>query len=256
MVRSSGYSSLMGETIEFTGERGVWGGGYLATPEMGAGPALIVIQDPAALADHGHDVCDRFAAEGFTALAPALGSLTLPDRNGSTTEDLTAAIDLLKPHPAVRGQGVGVVGFAAGGGLALWLGTHRPEDVVAVVPYYGAVPDGAEPPDWSRLGAAVQGHFGEDDPACPPEAVASLEAALGRGRRGDRDVRLPRRRAGLLRRQPPRRPRRGRRPPGLDPDAGVPPQTPRLTRSPPSGPPGAPRTGDGRGRGSSYTVPR
>jgi carboxymethylenebutenolidase len=157
----------MGETIEF-GSRG----GYLATPEMGAGPALIVIQEPAALADHGHDVCDRFAAEGFTALAPAL-------QNGSTADDLTAAIDLLKPHPAVRGQGVGVVGFAAGGALALWLGTHRPEDVVAVVPYYGSVPDGAEPPDWSRLGAAVQGHFGEDDPACPPEVVAALEAELG-----------------------------------------------------------------------------
>ena len=74
---------------------------------------------------------------------------------------------------------MGVVGFAAGGGLALWLGTHRPEDVVAVVPYYGAVPDGGESLDWSRLRAAVQGHFGEDDPACPPEAVSALEAALG-----------------------------------------------------------------------------
>lgn len=42
----------MGETIEFANangasENGVRGGGYLATPEMGAGPALIVIQEPA-----------------------------------------------------------------------------------------------------------------------------------------------------------------------------------------------------------------
>jgi carboxymethylenebutenolidase len=112
------------------------------------------------------------AAEGFTALAPAL-------QNGSTASDLVAAIDLLEPHPAVRGQGVGVVGFAAGGELALWLALHRPDDVVAVVPYYRAVPEGAGMPDWSRLAAPVQGHFGEEDPACPPEAVTALQTALG-----------------------------------------------------------------------------
>jgi carboxymethylenebutenolidase len=157
----------MGENIDFGAN-----GGYLATPEMGAGPALIVIPERASPPEHGHDVCDRFAAEGFTALAPALG-------NGHTADDLVAAIEVLKPHPAVRGQGIGVVGFSVGAGLALWLGTHRPDDVVAVVAFYGVVPDGAEQPDWSRLSAAVHGHFGEDDPSCPPEAVSALEAALG-----------------------------------------------------------------------------
>jgi carboxymethylenebutenolidase len=157
----------MAETIAFGST-----GGYLATPEKGAGPALIVIAEPSTRPDHAHDVCERFAAEGFTALAPAL-------QNGSTAADLVAAIDLLEPHPAVRGQGVGVVGFAAGGELALWLALHRPDDVVAVVPYYRAVPEGADTPDWSRLAAAVQCHFGEADPACPPEAVTALETALG-----------------------------------------------------------------------------
>jgi carboxymethylenebutenolidase len=157
----------MAETIAFGST-----GGYLATPEKGAGPAVIVIAEPSTEPDHTHDVCERLAAEGFTALAPAL-------RNGSTASDLVAAIDLLEPHPAVRGQGVGVVGFAAGGELALWLALHRPDDVVAVVPYYRAVPEGADRPDWSRLAAAVQGHFGEADPACPPEVVAALETTLG-----------------------------------------------------------------------------
>jgi carboxymethylenebutenolidase len=157
----------MGENIVFG-----TGGGYLATPDKGAGPALIVIPEQGSPVEHGWDICERFGVEGFTALAPEL-------HNGHTAADLTAAIDALKPHPAVRGQGVGVVGFALGAGLALWLGTHRPDDVVAVVPYYGAVPDGVEQPDWSRLSAAVQGHFGEDDPFCPPEAVSALEKALG-----------------------------------------------------------------------------
>ena len=162
-----GTSPTMGENIAFGSS-----GGYLATPEKGAGPAVIVIQERSSPADHGRDLCERFAAEGFTALAPALA-------NGHTAADLTQAIDLLKPHPAVRGQGVGVVGFSMGAGLALWLGTHRPEDVVAVVPFYGVVPDGVEQPKWSRLSAAVQGHYGEADPFCPPEAVSNLEAALG-----------------------------------------------------------------------------
>src|SRR5882724_10327768 len=113
----------MGETIAVGSTNG-----YLATPDMGAGPAVIVITEPAR-AEHGHRVCDLLATEGFTALTPEL-------RNGETAGDLEAAIELLKPHPAVRGEGIGVVGFSTGSGLALWLATHRPDEVVAVAAYY------------------------------------------------------------------------------------------------------------------------
>ena len=146
-------------------------GGYLATPDKGAGPALIVISEGPGVADHVRKLCDDFAVEGFTALAPAL-------ENGQTAGELAAAIEFLKPHPAVRGQGIGVVGFSVGAGLALWLAAHRPEDIVAVVAYSGTVPPEAEQPDWSRLAAAVEGHFGEGDPACPPDVIAPLEASL------------------------------------------------------------------------------
>ena len=148
-------------------------GGYLATPEMGAGPAVIVISEGPGVADHVRKLCDELAVEGFTALAPAL-------QNGETAGELDAAIDLLKPHPSVRGQGIGVVGFSVGAGLALWLATHRPEDVTAVVAYSGTVPPEVQQPDWSRLGAAVEGHFGEADPACPADVISPLEESLGR----------------------------------------------------------------------------
>jgi carboxymethylenebutenolidase len=144
---------------------------YIATPEKGAGPGLVVIPARRDGARAASDICDSFAAEGFTALAPEF-------ENGQTADELNAAVELLKPHPAVRGQGVGVIGYDVGAGLALWLGTHRPDDVVAIVACDGLVPAGDQP-DWSRLAAAVQGHFADDDPACPPEAIAALEEALG-----------------------------------------------------------------------------
>jgi dienelactone hydrolase len=100
---------------------------YLATPEQGAGPAVLVITEPPD-AERRQRVCDEFAEEGFTALAPEL-------RNGHTDGDLAAAVAFLKPHPDVRGQGIGVVGFGAGGQLAEWLGANRPDDVVAVVSF-------------------------------------------------------------------------------------------------------------------------
>ena len=46
--------------------------GYLAVPESGSGPGTIVLQEWWGLDDHIKDICDRFAAEGFFALAPDL----------------------------------------------------------------------------------------------------------------------------------------------------------------------------------------
>ena len=138
---------------------------YLATPEMGAGPAVIVIPED-------RELCDLLAVEGFTALAPELSP-------GQTAGELAAAIEFLKPHDAVRGHGIAVIGTGAGAGLALWLGTHHADDIVAVVAVSGTVPPDGEQPDWSRLTAAVQGHFAEDDPTCPLDVVAALEESLG-----------------------------------------------------------------------------
>jgi carboxymethylenebutenolidase len=178
----------MGEMVEFA-SNGSTVGGYLATPEVGAGPGLIVIQEWWGLVDHIKDVCDRFAAEGFTALAPDLyhgQTTTEPDEAGKlamsldyegAARDLSGAVDYLTAHESVRGQGVGVVGFCMGGGLALWLAALRPDEVKAVVSFYG-IPRGPAQPDWSRMAATVQGHYGEDDRSIPSEQLAALEAQL------------------------------------------------------------------------------
>ena len=179
----------MGEMVEFP-SNGHTGRGYLARSVEGAGPGVVVIQEWWGLVPHIQDVCDRFAAEGFTALAPDLyrgKSTNEPDEAGKlmmslnldeASKDMGGAIDFLKSSGAVRGQGVGVVGFCMGGGLALKLAVDRAGDVNAVVPFYGLIPWEGAVPDWSELDCAVQGHYASQDGFFTPEAAADLERTL------------------------------------------------------------------------------
>ena len=61
----------MGQIVEFESNGGT-ATGYLAIPEKGNGPGVIVIQEWWGLVDHIKDVCDRFAKEGYVALASDL----------------------------------------------------------------------------------------------------------------------------------------------------------------------------------------
>lgn len=179
----------MGEIVEFPFNGGI-GSGYLARPEQGAGLGVLVIQEWWGLVPHIKDVCERFAAEGFTALAPDLYNgvtTTEPDEAGKlmmalnldrAATELSGAIDWLLASDTVRGDGIGVVGFCMGGGLALVVGTQRPDAIQAVVPFYGVIPWPHAEPDWSKLTAPVHGHFAELDSFFPPEKVKELEATL------------------------------------------------------------------------------
>jgi hypothetical protein len=52
--------------------------GYLAVPESGSGPGLVVIQEWWGLTTHIKDVTDRFAAEGFVAWHPTCSAVPRP----------------------------------------------------------------------------------------------------------------------------------------------------------------------------------
>ncbi|HZT66638.1 MAG TPA: dienelactone hydrolase family protein [Acidimicrobiales bacterium] len=177
----------MGEIVEFP-SNGSTGQGYLATPAAGRGPGVVVIQEWWGLVDHIKDVCDRFADEGFVALAPDLyhGETTSePDEAGKkmmalnierAAKDMSGAVD--RVDELSDGRGVGVVGFCMGGGLALVLGCHRPDKVRAVVPFYGVIAWPEAQPDYSKLSAAVEGHYAEKDGFFTPDKVRELEAQL------------------------------------------------------------------------------
>jgi carboxymethylenebutenolidase len=179
----------MGELVEFP-SNGHGASGYLATSATGRGPGLIVIQEWWGLVDHIKDVCDRFAAEGFTALAPDLfhgKSTREPDEAGklmmtlnieTAARDMSGAVDHLLGLDTVEGDRVGVTGFCMGGGLALMLATQRPDVIGACVPFYGVIPWEHAQPDWSRLDCPVLGHFAELDGFFTPELARQLEDQL------------------------------------------------------------------------------
>jgi carboxymethylenebutenolidase len=174
----------MGEMVEFTSNGGT-AKGYLAD---GGGPGIVVIQEWWGLVPHIQDVAERFAAEGFTALAPDLyhgEEATEPDEAGKlmmamnieqAAKDMSGAVDLLLERTGR--DAVGVVGFCMGGGLALVLACLRPDAVKAVAPFYGIIPWSTAEPDWSRLDAKVEGHYAEKDAYFTPEKVRELEARL------------------------------------------------------------------------------
>jgi carboxymethylenebutenolidase len=177
----------MGEMIEFP-SNGSADQGYLATPASGAGPGVVVIQEWWGLVPHIKDVCDRFAAAGFVALAPDLyrgKQISEPDEAGKEMmalqldragRDMSGAVDELRRRSGR--DTVGVVGFCMGGGLALVLATQRPDAIVACVPFYGVVPWPEAQPDYAQMSAAVLAHIAELDGFFGPDAANSLEAQL------------------------------------------------------------------------------
>jgi len=62
---------MAGVVIEFPSNGGT-ANAYLAIPEKVKGAGVIVIQEWWGLVPHIKDVCDRFAAAGYVALAPDL----------------------------------------------------------------------------------------------------------------------------------------------------------------------------------------
>jgi carboxymethylenebutenolidase len=173
----------MGEMVTFK-SNGHTCDGYLA----GSGPGVLVIQEWWGLVPHIKDVVDRFAAAGFTAIAPDLyhgESSTEPDGAGKLMmalnleqagKDLGGAVALLQERSG--SAKVGVVGYCMGGGLALVVASQRPDAVAACAPYYGVIPWSSVQPDWSAIAATVEGEYAEFDDYAGPEVSAALQAQL------------------------------------------------------------------------------
>ena len=170
--------------IEFEANGGT-AKGYLAEPE-GSGPGLVVLQEWWGLDDSVKKLVDRFAEEGFVAIAPDLyhGETTVqPDEAeqklmaldmDEAEKEMRGAVKALLENPKCDGS-VGSVGFCMGGGLSIWAAATNP-DIGAAVTYYYVMPHGK--PDFSNIDAPVLGHFGTSDDFVSVDDAKALESDL------------------------------------------------------------------------------
>src|SRR4029434_6845995 len=111
---------MAGKMVEFP-TNGHTTQGYLATPAAGKGPGVLVIQEWWGLVGHIKSVCGRFAAAGYSALAPDVyhgktanepdgaGKLFMALNIAQAEKDLQGATKYLKGHSSTAK--IGVVGF-------------------------------------------------------------------------------------------------------------------------------------------------
>lgn len=174
--------------------------GYLALPESGSGPGVVVIQEWWGLTDHIKEMTDWFASQGFVALAPDLyGGATTHDSDEAAqmmqelpveqaTRDLSGAVDHLLAHEAVHGDAVGAVGFCMGGGFVIALAAQEGDRIGAAVPFYGV---GAyEDMSLAGITADMLGHFAEQDQMAGPDTVDALRDRIRREAGVEPDFRI------------------------------------------------------------------
>jgi carboxymethylenebutenolidase len=177
----------MGEMVSFPSNGGT-SEGYIARPGGGQAKGVIVIQEWWGLNDNIKGIADRFAGEGFVALAPDMyhGKLTTePDEAGKMLmaldmeragKDLKGAIAYLK---AQTGGPVGTVGFCMGGALSLFAACNEDGNVGACVDFYGGHP--AVKFNWDGLTAPVLAFWAEHDDFVNPNIPAWEEEMKKRG---------------------------------------------------------------------------
>ena len=185
----------MGQFIHLTAADGFAVPAYVAQPAGKAIAAIVVIQEIFGVNSHIQAVVDRFAAQGYLAVAPAMFERVTPGINlGYQPDDMTAGMGLKAavtdlPGPGVMqdiqaaidyaaaqtGGKVGMVGFCWGG-LLTWQSACTLSGISAAVPYYGggmtAVSEVARQPK-----CPVMAHFGEKDHYIPMDGVHAFAAA-------------------------------------------------------------------------------
>ncbi len=178
----------MGEHVEFP-SNGHTCQGYFA----GKGPGIVVIQEWWGLVPHIEQIVDRFAGEGFSAIAPDLyhgKTTTSPDEAGRmlmeldaerAEKEIAAAGDYLLGRPECTSKSYGVIGFCMGGALAQFTATKE-KNVGAAVSLYGGFKKTDFP--WANLAAPILLIYAEDDQGVPVEKGRALAKQLeGMGKR-------------------------------------------------------------------------
>jgi carboxymethylenebutenolidase len=175
----------MGEMIRLRAEDGHELDAYLAEPRGAPRGGLVVVQEIFGVNAHIRRVADRFAAEGYRAIAPAMfdrvergvaldysqidegRALMRQLKWPATLADVAAAVD------AVRSAGSAfVVGYCWGGTVAHVAASELELD--AAVSYYGG---GVAKMLDKQPKCPIMYHFGDRDASIPPADVEKIKHA-------------------------------------------------------------------------------
>lgn len=167
---------------------------YLASPQAGTGPAIVVIQEIFGVNDNIRTVCDWLAGEGFIAIAPDLFWRMKPgiELEPKIEEEFQEALDYMNTFDGVKGMEdiqttidhartlsstnkVGAIGYCLGGHLAYM--TAATTDVDASVGYYGVAID-TKLDEASKVTKPLVLHIAEKDGFVSPEAQAAMHEGL------------------------------------------------------------------------------
>ena len=185
----------MGQFTNLTAADGFSVPAYVAQPAGKPRGAVVVLQEIFGVNPHIRAVADRFAEQGYLAVAPAtfervkpgveLGYLDADMGAGSelktavdalpgagVLQDIQAAID----HAAQASGGkVGIVGFCWGG-LLTWRAACLLKGLSAAVPYYGGGIT-SEDEIARQPQCPVMAHFGDQDHWIPMEGIEAFTKA-------------------------------------------------------------------------------
>jgi carboxymethylenebutenolidase len=185
---------MSSSTISFTTDDGFSMSAYLATPEGTPRGGIVVVQEIFGVNIHIREVCDGFAADGYTAIAPALfDRLERGVELGYTQEDMTAGVDLARKRTdfdrAVKdvadaanhvrtslpaGAKVGCTGYCWGGVVTAASAIRSAGALDCAVSYYGS---GTVNLVGSPLAMPLLCHYGELDGSIPQADIDTLQAA-------------------------------------------------------------------------------
>ena len=176
----------MGKSLNLTASDNHRLGAYRADPAGKPVGGIVVIQEIFGVNHHIRSVCDRFAAEGYAAVAPALFDRQVKDfQSGYSPEEIEKARkfvanpdwdamlrDTAAAIAELKGVGpVSIIGFCMGGTIA-FLSACRLDGLTAAVCYYGGriVAFADEKPR-----CPTQMHFGEKDQSIPLSDVETIK---------------------------------------------------------------------------------
>ncbi|WP_316177795.1 MULTISPECIES: dienelactone hydrolase family protein [unclassified Bradyrhizobium] len=177
----------MRQDIKLTASDGFQLGAYRADPTGTAKRALVVIQEIFGVNHHIRNVCDRLAAEGYVAIAPAIFDRVEPGFTSGYSPDEIAVARKFVANPdwaaflrdtqaaidVVKNVGpVGIIGFCLGGSIAYAAATKLSGLRAAVGYYGGAVARFAD----DKPTVPTQLHFGEKDAGIPLSDVETIKA--------------------------------------------------------------------------------